>query len=136
LFVLQVFNAFFLFSSFTILKNFNIFSSSFSEVYYKAGISPEQFQQQLEYQLRKTTLGVSVGLVKGKELEVASYFNPYLHFVPSLLNGTEKESNRYKICETKPPSIEKVSNSYPCFFKHDFTKVLICEMLLKALSCN
>jgi hypothetical protein len=81
-----------------------------SEVYYRAGISPEQFQQHLEHQLRKTTLGVSVGLVKSKELEVATYFNPYLHFVPRLLNGTEKESNRYKICETKPPSIEKVSN--------------------------
>ena len=81
----------------------------FSEVYYKAGVSAEQFQQQLEYQLRKTTLGVSVGLVKGKELEVAHYFNPYIHFVPRFYNTTEKDSNRYKICETKPPSIEKVN---------------------------
>ena len=80
----------------------------FSEVYYKAGISPEQYQQQLEYQLRKTTLGVSVGLVKGKELESAAYYNPYVHFVPRLQNQTEKELNRYKICETRPPSMEKV----------------------------
>ena len=83
----------------------------FAEVYYKAGVSAEQFQQQLEYQLRKTTLGVSVGLVKGKELEVAHYFNPYIHFVPRFYNTTERDSNRYKICETKPPSIEKVNDA-------------------------
>jgi hypothetical protein len=64
----------------------------------------------LEYHLRKTTLGVSVGMVKGREPEIAPYYNPYSHFVPKLHNVTEKESNRYKICETKPPSIEKVKN--------------------------
>jgi len=80
----------------------------FSEVYYKAGVTPEQYQQQLEHQLKKTTLGVSVGLVKGRELEASHFFNPYLHFVPNVFNITEKDSNRYKICETRPPSIEKV----------------------------
>jgi hypothetical protein len=66
----------------------------------------------LEYHLRKTTLGVSVGMVKGREPEIAPYYNPYSHFVPKLHNVTEKESNRYKICETKPPSIEKVKKKF------------------------
>ena len=47
---------------------FVICDVSFSEVYFNSGVPPAQYQKQLEYQLRKLTLGVSVGLVKGKFL--------------------------------------------------------------------
>ena len=105
-----------------------------SEFYYQSGISAEEYQQELEYQLRKTTLGISVGLVKefdqhenhGTEDSIDSktskYFNPYSHFArdanderrvgKKLDNHETKHSeeniHEYKICEIRPPSIEKV----------------------------
>ena len=108
----------------------NIF---FSEFYYHSGITAEQYQKELEYQLRKTTLGISVGLVKevngytrshdgDKHVirKTSRYFNPYSHFARDhehedeynhLDGGNEsiKENiHEYKICEVRPPSIEKV----------------------------
>ena len=106
-----------------------------TEVYYRAGISAEAYQKELEYQLRKTTIGISVGLVKEvdqhpppEEIAPAKsrnrYFNPYSHFArnadddkgvhQNFYNGKfDDETNgdsihEYKICEIRPPSIEKV----------------------------
>jgi len=62
----------------------------FSEVYYLSGVEPVEFQKQLEYQLRKLTLGVSVGLVKGREPDFPNAFNPYSHFIPSLGNVSNR----------------------------------------------
>ena len=113
----------------------NLFSFlNISEFYYQSGISAEEYQNELEYQLRKTTLGISVGLVKefdehenhGNEDSIDSkrskYFNPYSHFarnanddrsvVKKIDNHATKRSeeniHEYKICEIRPPSIEKV----------------------------
>ena len=104
-----------------------------TEFYYQAGISAEEYQQELEYQLRKTTLGISVGLVKEFDghsnheednsfSKNSRYFNPYSHFArnandersivekkhshPS--NNLDENIHEYKICEIRPPSIEKV----------------------------
>ena len=111
-----------------------IFFFNISEFYYQSGISAEEYQHELEYQLRKTTLGISVGLVKefdehenhGNEDSIDSkrskYFNPYSHFarnanddrsvVKKIDNHATKRSeeniHEYKICEIRPPSIEKV----------------------------
>ena len=85
-----------------------LFKFSISENYYNSGVPPDQYQKQLEYQLRKLTLGVSVGLVKGIEPKEGSFLNPYQHFVPSLGNISDLDGHRFKICEKEPPSMEKV----------------------------
>ena len=85
------------------------FQNSFSEVYYRAGITPKQYQTELERQLRKTTLGISVGLLKSFAPNTNSMFDPYGHFGQSFQQIEEDNNiNQYKICEVKPPSIEKV----------------------------
>ena len=55
---------------------------SFSEVYYWAGVSAEDFQKELEYELQKMTIGISVGLVKqaNNSSTYAKLVNPYVHF--------------------------------------------------------
>ena len=110
----------------------------FPEFYHHAGISAEAYQKELEYQLRKTTLGISVGLVKEPSTQVHpnelkfsnarnNYFNPYSHFSREVqedrpghkqdVNNLSTEENNaehiheYKICEIRPPSIEKVKIS-------------------------
>ena len=82
-----------------------------AEVYYRAGISPKQYQVELERQLRKTTLGISVGLLKSFAPDTNSMFDPYGHFGQTFQQIGEDDNNinQYKICEVKPPSIEKVS---------------------------
>ena len=79
-----------------------------SEVYYRAGITPKQYQHELERQLRKTTLGISFGLVKSFSAEKQTIFEPYGHFGQSF-QQLELDNNisQYKICEVKPPSLEK-----------------------------
>jgi len=62
----------------------------------------------LEYQLKKLTLGITFGLVKGKEPEEASVYNPYDHFVFNLNMSNDTNIHRYKICEKDPPLLEKV----------------------------
>lgn len=78
------------------------------EVYYRAGITPKQYQHELERQLRKTTLGISFGLVKSFSAEKQTIFEPYGHFGQSF-QQLELDNNisQYKICEVKPPSLEK-----------------------------
>jgi len=103
------------------------------EVYYWAGVSVEDFQKELEYELQKTTLGISVGLVKqanetGYYTTRSELFNPYVHFGdevagPNLTTSSplSKRGPRslwkdelaftYKICEIRPPSVEKFLDS-------------------------
>ena len=112
-------------------------------MYYWAGISAEDFKKELEYQLQKTTIGISIGLVKETNEEDEQYhvLNPYLHFGGKTGRELQIESSkrfsrsiddnirygdvfRYKICEIRPPSLEKVfsfslllffrENSYEC----------------------
>lgn len=95
---------------------------SFAEVYVRAKLKPSEYREELEYQLRKMTLGISVGLVKDNPS--AKYtFDPYGHFGPDQANkrlkremdeqaGEAAEENiihKYKICEITPPSLEKAS---------------------------
>ena len=81
----------------------------FAEVYYRANISPKQYQSELERQLRKTTLGISVGMVKTFKDDTNVRFDPYGHFGQAFQsNDFENDINQYKICEIKPPSVEKV----------------------------
>ena len=84
----------------------------FSEVYYRAGVSPKQYQVELERQLRKTTLGISVGLLKSFAPNTKSMFDPYGHFGQTFqqIGEANNNINQYKICEVKPPSIEKVGS--------------------------
>ena len=88
-----------------------------AEVYYRAGISPKQYQVELERQLRKTTLGISVGLLKSFAPDTNSMFDPYGHFGQTFqqIGDDDNNINHYKICEVKPPSIEKVSFDYYIF---------------------
>ena len=87
----------------------NLFSVSFSEIYYRANISSKQYQSELIRQLRKTTLGISVGMVKTFKDDVQVKFDPYGHFGQAFENpDLENNINQYKICEVKPPSLEKV----------------------------
>ncbi len=77
------------------------FIYTFSEVYFQSGVEPSEFQKQLEYQLRKLTLGVSVGLVKGREPEFPNAFNPYSHFIPNLRNVSNKVKTSKKVSTLK-----------------------------------
>jgi len=83
------------------------------EVYYRANVSPKQYQSELERQLRKTTLGISVGMVKTfKDGTHDVRFDPYGHFGQAFQsNDFENNINQYKICEIKPPSVEKFLDS-------------------------
>lgn len=118
------------------MENYGIFTKDFllvfSEVYYWAGISAEDFQKELEYQLRKTTLGISVGMVKEPTSENGvTVFDPYMHFGGKASLAIQPKANhldyddakrsgksignhqangevfKYKVCEIRPPSIEK-----------------------------
>ncbi|TRY81053.1 hypothetical protein TCAL_09447 [Tigriopus californicus] len=90
------------------------------EVYVRAKLKPSEYREELEYQLRKMTLGISVGLVKDNPS--AKYtFDPYGHFGPDQANKRLKREmdeqstepaedyiiHKYKICEITPPSLEK-----------------------------
>ena len=95
----------------------------FAEVYYRANISPKQYQSELERQLRKTTLGISVGMVKTFKDDTNVRFDPYGHFGQAFQsNDFENNINQYKICEIKPPSVEKVHKYYLLY-----TEKLICS---------
>ena len=83
-----------------------IFPLKFSEVYYWAGVSAEDFQRELEYQLSKTTLGISVGLVKQGGSNSSSLYpgaspsqlvNPYVHFgdEESKIQGTQDDDGMF-----------------------------------------
>ena len=94
------------------INDLNIFSFYLSEVYYRAGLTPKQYQVELERQLRKTTLGISVGLLKSFAPNTKSMFDPYGHFGQTFqqIGESDNNINQYKICEVKPPSIEKVGS--------------------------
>jgi hypothetical protein len=94
-------------------------NNHFSEVYYLSGVNETAYQAELEHQLRKMTIGISVGLVKQSPVGTASgknkyYFDPYTHFKPDMEELTSHAADeedivhKYRICEVKPPSIEKV----------------------------
>ena len=79
-----------------------------AEIYYRAGLSPKQYQSELERQLRKTTLGISVGIVKSVNADQSVMFDPYGHFGQTFQQiELDNNINQYKICEVKPPSLEK-----------------------------
>ena len=100
----------------------------FSEVYYWAGVSAEDFQRELEYQLQKTTLGISVGLVKqsGSNSSSSLYpgassttqlVNPYVHFgdEESKIQGTQDEDGMFlKIMKIwlKTPKLCSIAKSF------------------------
>ena len=96
----------------TYINDLNVFSHYLSEVYYRAGLTPKQYQVELERQLRKTTLGISVGLLKSFAPNTKSMFDPYGHFGQTFqqIGESNNNINQYKICEVKPPSIEKVGS--------------------------
>ena len=86
-------------------------------MYYQAGVEAEDFQKELTHQLRKLPLGISVGLVKEPPKE-QYHFDPYAHFGPDHDVKRRDEDDKgeaddiihkYKICEVRPPSIEKVN---------------------------
>ncbi len=88
-------------------------------MYHSAGVDPPTYRRELTFQLRKLTLGISVGLVKAKPAQ-SYHFDPYSHFSPDhearkKLNDYDQEHDqdedfiyKYKICEIRPPSLEKV----------------------------
>lgn len=80
------------------------------------------------HQLRKMTLGISVGLVKDRP-QARYHFDPYAHFSPDHEVRSKPAANaaavgaageeediihKYKICEIRPPSIEKVQLKKCC----------------------
>ena len=71
-------------------------------------MSTKQYQHELERQLKKTTVGISPGIVKSFRSESKDTFDPYSHFGQTFQNAqSDNNINEYKICELKPPSIEK-----------------------------
>ncbi len=124
----------------------------FSEVFYLSDVSAHDYRTELERQLRKMTLGISVGLVKDHQhvrgffstvqilkqlpndviyydFQKQHHLNPYAHFSPEpiirksmmmMMNNDGRDQamdesgdhmgsmHKYKICEIRPPSIEKV----------------------------
>ena len=62
-----------------------------AEVFFLSGVNASTYRTELERQLRKMTLGISVGLVKQSPGEVAAgggrgrkyFFDPYTHFRPA-----------------------------------------------------
>ena len=104
------------------INDLNIFSFYLSEVYYRAGLTPKQYQVELERQLRKTTLGISVGLLKSFAPNTKSMFDPYGHFGQTFqqIGESDNNINQYKICEVKPPSIEKVGSRLLVLVLHMF----------------
>ena len=98
----------------------------FSEVYYWAGVSAEDFQRELEYQLQKTTLGISVGLVKQSDSSISivtgassttQLVNPYVHFgdEESKIQGTQDEDGMFlKIMKIwlKTPKLSSIAKTF------------------------
>lgn len=87
-----------------------------SEIFYSANVAPAVYQEELTHQLRKMTLGISVGLVKDNPNE-KYHFEPYAHFSPDhevrrrnnqAVTTGEDIIHKYKVCEIRPPSLEKV----------------------------
>ena len=68
-----------------------------AEVFFLSGVNASTYRSELERQLRKMTIGISVGLVKQSPAEAAGgrgrkyFFDPYTHFRPA---GAEERGNR------------------------------------------
>ena len=91
----------------------------FSEVYYWAGVSAEDFQRELEYQLRKTYLGISVGLVKQRGSNSSSLYptqlvNPYVHFgdEESKIQGTQDEDGMFLKIMKIWPKLSSIAKTF------------------------
>lgn len=60
-----------------------------AEVFFLSGVNASTYRAELERQLRKMTIGISVGLVKQSPAEAAGgrarkyFFDPYTHFRPA-----------------------------------------------------
>ncbi len=83
-------------------------------MYYLSGVNETTYKSELKRQLRKMTIGISVGLVKQALVDDKEkyFFDPYAHFRPDFVVplGEEDIVNKYRICEIRPPSIEKVNS--------------------------
>ncbi len=126
-------------------------------------MSAHGYRTELERQLRKMTLGISVGLVKDRKRGIVlidmlfptlkkyikiliqtdsrlersrRQFDPYSHFSPdraAFASGGEEEEedniHKYKICEIRPPSLEKVQEPIARLIKKRNSKHTLCKEL-------
>ena len=67
-------------------------------MYFLSGVNASTYRTELERQLRKMTIGISVGLVKQSPQEASGrkyHFDPYTHFRPADAdeNGSGDDDN-------------------------------------------
>ena len=89
---------------------------AYPETYVEADVDVETFRKTMTHQLQNAALNVALGLVRERPY-VKRVQNPYAHFGrPELWTEAFRRSNQrylhnhiYRICEVRPPSIEKVT---------------------------
>lgn len=92
---------------------------AYPETYTSAQIDLEIFKKEMHHQLQSLALNVALGLVSERPY-VKRVQNPYAHFGrPDLWTEGFRRNNQryihnhiYRICEVRPPSIEKVRCSF------------------------
>ena len=88
---------------------------AYLDTYVSANIDVETFKREISRQLQNMALNVALGLVSERPY-VKRVQNPYAHFGrPDLWTEGFRRNNQryvhnhiYRICEVRPPSIEKV----------------------------
>lgn len=96
---------------------------AYPETYLAAQVDLETFKREIHHQLQSLALNVALGLVSERPY-VKRVQNPYSHFGrPDLWTEGFRRNNQryihnhiYRICEVRPPSIEKVPLHFKRFF--------------------
>lgn len=91
---------------------------AYPETYVSALVDVETFKKEMQHQLQSFALNVALGLVNERPY-VKRVQNPYAHFGRADLwtegfrrtNQRHVDNHIYRICEVRPPSIEKVIES-------------------------
>ena len=100
---------------------------AYPETYVAAGIDLDTFRREMGHQLQHLALNVALGLVSERPY-VKRVHNPYAHVGrPDLWTEGFRRNNQrhlhnhvYRICEVRPPSIEKVKTLMPSKFFNNF----------------
>ncbi len=91
---------------------------AYPETYVTAQVELEAFKREMHHQLQSLALNVALGLVSERPY-VKRVQNPYAHFGrPDLWTEGFRRNNQryihnhiYRICEVRPPSMEKVKTT-------------------------
>ena len=104
---------------------------AYPETYVSALVDVKTFKNEIQHQLQSFALNVALGLVNERPY-VKRVQNPYAHFGRSDLwtegfrrnNQRHVDNHIYRICEVRPPSIEKVNNKCLLFWNKN---LVVCQ---------